>query len=140
MYRHHRDALGLVKSIQSQDFNDDRATDDSHRNTADLPLSPHEGFGYDYSTFSHHDEMPLEQSVSTMYNVWHLLGIGQEQQKRTAASFLLKLCEVCCVSEKSISDIIDCTTHLFNQAFMVSRAEMNDMLSCKGLMHQAYNP
>lgn len=132
VYRHHRDALGLVKSVQGQDFNDDKAADDSHRNTADLPLSPHEGSGYDYSIFSHHDDMPLEQSVSAMYDVWHLLGISQEQQKRTAASFLLKLCEVCRVSEKSISDIIDGTTHLFNQAFMVSRAEMSDMLSCKG--------
>ena len=65
--------------------------------------------------------------LSTMYDVWHL-GISQEQQKRTAASFLLKLGKVCRVSEKSISDIIDVTTHLFNPAFMVS--ETNDLLSC----------
>ena len=36
------------------------------------------------------------------------------------------------VYQKSIGDIIDGTTHLFNQAFMVSRAEMSDMLSCNG--------
>ena len=57
MYHHHRNALGLVKPVHSQDFNDDRAADDSHRNTADLPLSPHEGSGYNYSIFSHHDDL-----------------------------------------------------------------------------------
>lgn len=68
-----------------------------------------------------------------VYDMWHLLGISQEQQKRTAASFLLKLREVCRVSEKSIGDIIDGTTHLFNQAFMVSKAEISDMLSYDGV-------
>ena len=74
-----------------------------------------------------------DEPPPVMYDMWQLLGISREQQKKTAASFLLKLREVCRVSEKSIGDIIDGTTHLFNQAFMVSRAEISDTLSCNGI-------
>ena len=139
VYRHHRDALGLEKSTDHDLGNSSTANSDYPSNIVDPPLSPPTG---DYSSFQVSDlsrddatdqylPEPINQEI--MYDVWHLLGISQEQQKRTAAAFLLKLREVCRVSEKSIGDIIDGTTQLFNQAFMVSKAEISDVLSCSGV-------
>ena len=124
VYRHHRDALNLVNEPVNA-VNSGSAANFSPSNITDLSLSPHED--YDCSPVDDMLEPPPR-----VYDMWHLLGISQEQQKKTAASFLLKLREVCRVSERSIGDIIDGTTHLFNQAFMVSRVEMSDMLSCNG--------
>ena len=133
LYRHHRDALGLIQSDEEVLDPDDGTANDSYSNIADVPLlSPHESF--DYSCFQvESDNQSTEPQSMMVYDIWHLLGISQEQQKRTAASFLLKLREVCRVSEKSIGDIIDGTTHLFNQAFMVSKAEISDMFTCDGV-------
>ena len=129
VYRHHRDTLGLVKSDQElPDPGNGSVANDSHSNTIDLPLSPHGS-----SSFQVESDNQFPEPQPMVYDIWHLLGISQEQQKRTAASFLLKLREVCRVSEKSIGDIIDGTTHLFNQAFMVSKAEISDTLGCDGI-------
>ena len=132
VYRHHRDALGLMKPVQQDELSDlgnGNTANDSYSYITD-PLSSHGDYDYSGACF-HSDSLPEQQPM--VYDMWHLLGISQEQQKKTAASFLLKLREVCRVSEKSIGDIIDGTTHLFNQAFMVSKAEISDMLSCSGV-------
>ena len=126
MYRHHRDALNLVNEPVNA-VNSGSAANFSPSNITDLSLSPHED--YDCSPV----ENDMLEPPPRVYDMWHLLGISQEQQKKTAASFLLKLREGCRVSEKSIGDITDGTTHLFNQAFMVSKAEISDVLSCNGV-------
>lgn len=107
VYRHHRDALGLMKSDRELPGpSNGSAANNSSIVAANTDIDPSPSTYENYCFEGAESDNQLPEPQSMVYDMWHLLGISQEQQRRTAASFLLKLREVNRVSEKSIDDII----------------------------------
>ena len=67
--------------------------------------------------------------------MWHLLGISDDKQKKICSYVLLKLREVCLVSEKSVLEIMEGTNSLFGQALLMSKLQLviRSVLICHGL-------
>ena len=68
------------------------------------------------SVSSYDDQQDLISSIAPIYHfesheppgddVWHLLGVDGAQQQKEAATFLLKLKEVCNVSDRTIGEVV----------------------------------
>ena len=122
IYRHHRENHGIS----------DSPLDSGHCNGY---VSENEGDDQipllcDRNNYYEGD---LEEDDNIRYDMWHLLGISDDEQKRSAATFLLKLREVCRVSEKSVLEIMEGTNSLFGQAFLMSKAAISDSLGHAGI-------
>lgn len=63
----------------------------------------------------------------------HLLGVEKEEQKLEAAKYLLKLKEVCNVSERTVSEVIKGYRHLFGHSLRVVKATVKDSLGEAGI-------
>lgn len=61
------------------------------------------------------------------------MALGAEERKRSAAAFLLKLREICRVSEKSVNEIMEGSFSLFNEAFMILKAEISSLVCLAGV-------
>lgn len=133
VYRHHRDKLGICSSSLS-----DSAPEQPVVSENDVDNFPHGAVGND-DNFPHDaDDHSMiaaaepEPQRDITYDVWHLLGISAEERKKSAAAFLLKLREICRVSEKSVIEIMEGSFSLFNEAFMTSKAEISALVCLAG--------
>ena len=67
------------------------------------------------------------------YDIWHLLGVEQQHEQREAAKFLLKLKEICRVSERTVGEVISSYRHLFAHSLRVVKANVKDSLGQVGV-------
>ena len=67
------------------------------------------------------------------YDVWHLIGIEQEKTRKELAIFLLKLKEVCNVSERTIQEVITGYWRLLAHSKSVAKASVKDVLGRAGI-------
>ena len=109
VYRAHRDSLGLNTSA-----NDDAV----HQHSSEAPTSStlsatQSDFPVLYCFGDH--ELPED----LQYDIWHLLGVDQQQEQREAAKFLLKLKEICRVSEHTVNKVVSGYRRLFAHSLRV---------------------
>ena len=63
----------------------------------------------------------------------HLLGMDKDQQQKEAATFLLKLKEVCNVSDRTVSEVIAGYQVLLKNSLVVTKASVKDTLGNAGV-------
>ena len=63
----------------------------------------------------------------------HILGITANQQEQEATKFLLKLKEVCNVSQRPVSEVIEGCNRLFGNSFSIVKASVKDILGKAGI-------
>ena len=101
VYRMHRNSLQLnvhmnvVGSSDKQNSSERLEITSSETSTLE---EVYQGPAYQFENCDHPEEL--------QYDVWNLLGVDQDRQQRESATFLLKLKEVCNVSERTVSEVI----------------------------------
>ena len=120
VYRVHRDSLHLDTSSS-----DCMTASDQH-----LSQGPTCSTEFDYPAYILENQHAPEE---IQYDVWHLLGVDQQQQQREAAKFLLKLKEVCNVSERTVAEVVTGYRHLFAHSLRVIKATVKDSLGTAGV-------
>ena len=118
VYRKHRDRFGLV--IANLTKSPDTAT------TA-ISLEPTHG------TFEPHDQHSLDSHDSLQYTVRTLLGTDKAFQKEQAAQFLLRLREVCNVSNCTVVAIMDAFKNLLASSVATITASIEESLANSGI-------
>lgn len=63
----------------------------------------------------------------------HLLGVDEDQQQKEAATFLLKLKEVCNVSERTVTEVITGCRNLYTHSLAVVKASVKESLGNAGI-------
>ena len=126
VYRMHRSSLGLNvhKAVGAND----------EQNSSELEVTPSENPTpeevYQGPTYQFENYDPPEE---LQYDVWHLLGVDKDQQQKEAATFLLKLKEVCNVSEHTVSEVIAGYQGLLKNTLAVAKASVKDTLGNAGV-------
>lgn len=116
VYRKHRASLGLGTA---EDEHEELIADES-------PLETPEGPSYSFVNEDHPQEI--------QYDVWHLRGVDKDQQQRRAAKFVLKLKEVCNVSERTVGEVVTGYRSLLSHSIATVKASVKDSLGGAGLM------
>ena len=126
VYRMHRNSLGLNvhKAVGSSDEQNSSELEITSSETSTLE-EVYQGPAYQFENCDPPEEL--------QYDVWHLLGVDQEQQQRESATFLLKLKEVCNVSERTISEVITGYQGLLTNTLAVVKASVKDTLGNAGV-------
>ena len=120
VYRSHRASLGL-DTISSVFSNDDQQDLISSTNFKE-EIAPM------YQFESH------EPPGDIQHDVWHLLGVDSAQQRKEAAAFLLKLKEVCNVSDRTIGEVVSGCQGLLSHSLSVVKASVSDALGNAGII------
>jgi hypothetical protein len=121
VYRMHRSSLGL---------NIARSNDERQISEPEVTESLSLEEVYQVPTYRFENSDPPEE---LQYDVWHLLGMDQDQQQKEAATFLLKLKEVCNVSERTVSEVITGYQGLLTNTLAVVKASVKDTLGNAGV-------
>ena len=117
VYRVHRSVLGL--DIPTNAFTSGDLQGSSSSNNLQLEeneMGP---------AFCFEDHNPPEE---IQYDVWHLLGVDRDKQTKETAAFLLKLKEICNVSERTIGEVIAGYRGLLTKSLSVAKASVKDVL------------
>ena len=122
VYRAHRDSLGLSTSF---DDNDTPDPEHSSEDPATSTLQSEFPVLFCFENFEFPEDL--------QYDIWHLLGVDKQQEQREAAKFLLKLKEICRVSERTINVVITGYRHLFGHSLRVVKAGVKDSLGNAGV-------
>ena len=122
VYRVHRSSLGLDTTTLSVDLLDDDDHSIPTGTTSETAMCP--AYRFD-------DHIATPEDLQ--YDIGHLLGVNKEQQQKEAATFLLKLKEVCNVSERTIGDIITGCRSLVANSLAVVKASVKDSLGNAGM-------
>ena len=124
VYRAHRDSLGLGMTSA----NDDAADQYSIEEPTSSTLSATQSSFPVLHCFGNH-ELPED----LQYDIWHLLGVDQQQEQREAAKFLLKLKEICRVSEHTVNEVVTGYRRLFAHSLRIVKASVKDSLGNAGV-------
>lgn len=122
VYRVHRASMGL----QSPNDSSDLSSSDDHQETI-LSTDPEDEVALAYSFENH------EPTGDIQHDVWQLLGTSNAHQQKEAAKFLLKLKEVCSVTDRTIGEVIDGCQGLISHSLSVVKASVRDVLGNAGI-------
>ena len=124
VYRCHRSSLGLEKGPSTNDLSQPEVEDtdcDMQDDFVELGLNSDTG-------------PPHLSTASTLqHDIMRLLGVDKQEQRKEAASFLLKLKEVCIVSERTVNEVIACYEKLALYSHSVLRARISETLGNAGI-------
>ena len=118
VYRKHRDCFGLVIA---------NLTESPDIATATISPEPTHGM------FEPHDQHSLDSHDSLQYTVRTLLGTDKAFQKEQAAQFLLRLWEICNVSNRTVVAIMDAFKNLLASSVATITASIEESLANSGI-------
>ena len=124
VYRAHRDSLGLDTSANK--------AGPSQQDSNEEPIESTMQLGSQFSPIYYcFDNFELPEDIQ--YDIWHLLGVDQQQEQKEAAKFLLKLKEICRVSERTVNEVVTGYRHLFAHSLRILKARVKDSLGNAGV-------
>lgn len=125
VYRVHRSSLGL-NTINTAD-------QESH---SEDNLIQYDDLADDDFSFPNE---PSENDGGIQHDVWRLLGVDEGLRRTEAATFLLKLKEVCHVSERTVDEVISGYQHLSTHSLRFVKASVREALGKAGICFSDVN-
>lgn len=118
VYWAHRDSLGLDVFIND-------GAGDQHLGEMPTTTCTHSPMQSGFPIYCFEDQ---DLPEDLQYDIWHLLGVDQQQEQREAAKFLLKLKEICRVSKRIVNEVVTGYRHLFAHSLHVVKSSVKDSL------------